>query len=107
MPEFALLPHACRKETINQVALSLQLVTGLLLSVLVKDEPLTAVHWFLTSTQTIETLSAQDWKASVLGKGRTVETPDQVRGNQEASRDQAARILLTGSWESTCFEGPS
>lgn len=36
MPEFALLPHACRRETINQVALSLQLVTGLLLSVLVR-----------------------------------------------------------------------
>lgn len=72
-----------------------------------EDEPLPAAHWFLTSTQTIEALSAQDWKASVLGKGRTVETPDQVRGNQEASRDQAARILLTGSWESTCFEGPS
>lgn len=33
MPEFTLLPHARRREIMNQVVISLQLVTGLLLSV--------------------------------------------------------------------------
>ena len=43
-----------------------------------EDEPLTAVHRFLTSTQPTEIRSAQDWKAAVLGIGRTAETPGQV-----------------------------
>lgn len=42
------------------------------------DEPLTAAHWFLTSTQPTETRSVQGWKAAVLGTGRTTDTPGQV-----------------------------
>lgn len=102
MLEFALLPHAPRRKIVNQVSLSLQLVTEMLLSVLrrMSHAPVPHLH------------SAHRNSLCAGLEGGCAGDRENYGDSRPSTclsrcRDQAARMLLTGSQESGWFEGSS